>query len=67
MKRKTGNKSHYGKYQKNNKRLKKYCLVTVLGLAATEVSLVTAALAVLLCFGFVARIVLVTHQCFGFC
>lgn len=47
--------------------LKKYCLLTVLALGGTEVTFFIAALMVLLCFGFVERIVLVRHQCFGFC
>lgn len=40
---------------------KKYCLLIVLALAGTEVTFFIAALMVLLCFGFVAKIVLVTH------
>lgn len=45
---------------------KKYCFLTVLGLAGMEVTFFIAAHTVL-CFGFVATTVLITHQCFSFC
>lgn len=44
-------------YQKNNKRIKKYCFLSVLGLAGMEVTCFIAAHMVL-CFGFVATTVL---------
>ena len=42
------------------------CIIGVLGLAEMELVLPTAAL-VVLCSVLVARTVLITHQCFGYC
>ena len=40
--------------------------MVVLGLAGMELTFPIAAL-IVLCFVFVARTVLITHQCFGYC